>query len=83
MADVQRHIDDPSVPFDYFCWDLYSRMAAYYQENPEAQQWRRDTLHRIEHQEGETARLAALIARADAAMYEAKRDGGRGLVIHP
>ena len=61
---VQKRIDDPSVPFDYFCWDLYSRMAAYYQDNPEAQQWRRDTLHRIENQEGETARLAALIARA-------------------
>jgi arginyl-tRNA synthetase len=64
LADVQRHIDDPSVPFDYFCWDLYSRMAAYYQENPEAQQWRRDTLHRIEHQEGETARIAAVVAEA-------------------
>ena len=64
LAEVQRHIDDPSVPFDYFCWDLYSRMAAYYQENPEAQQWRRDTLHRIEQQEGETARIAALIAQA-------------------
>jgi arginyl-tRNA synthetase len=64
LADVQRHIDDPSVPFDYFCWDLYSRMAAYYQENPEAQQWRRDTLHRIEQQEGETARIAAVVAQA-------------------
>ena len=62
--EVRRRIDDPSVPFDYFCWDLYSRMAAYYQDNPEAQQWRRDTLHRIEHQEGETAALAALVARA-------------------
>jgi arginyl-tRNA synthetase len=50
--------------FDYYCWDLYSRMAAYYADNPEAQTWRRETLHRIEHQEGETARLAALIARA-------------------
>jgi arginyl-tRNA synthetase len=61
---VQRRIDDPTVPFDYFCWDLYSRMAGYYQENPESQQWRRDTLHRIEHQEGETAQLAVVIARA-------------------
>ncbi len=64
VAEVQKHIDDPSVPFDYYCWDLYSRMAVYYQENPEAQQWRRDTLHRIENQEGETAQLAALVARA-------------------
>jgi arginyl-tRNA synthetase len=64
IDDVQRRIDDPSQPFDYFCWDLYSRMASYYQENPESQQWRRETLHRIERQEGETAKLAALVARA-------------------
>ena len=64
LAEVQSHIDDPSVPFDYFCWDLYSQMAAYYQENPEAQQWRRDTLHRIEQQEGQTAQIAAVVAQA-------------------
>ncbi|MBK5259136.1 MAG: arginine--tRNA ligase [Thermoanaerobaculia bacterium] len=64
IAEVQKRIDDPAVPFDYFCWDLYSRMTAFYQESEEAKQWRRDTLHRIEHQEGETAELAALIARA-------------------
>jgi len=39
-------------------------MAGYYAENPESQQWRRDTLHRIERGEGETAKLAAVIARA-------------------
>ncbi|HVS32263.1 MAG TPA: arginine--tRNA ligase [Thermoanaerobaculia bacterium] len=64
IDDVQRRIDDPSQPFDYFCWDLYSRMAAYYQDNPESQQWRRETLHRIERQEGQTAKLAVLVARA-------------------
>ncbi|HUP45047.1 MAG TPA: arginine--tRNA ligase [Thermoanaerobaculia bacterium] len=64
VEEVQKRIDDPDVPFDYFCWDLYSKMAAYYQEHPEAQEWRRETLHRIEQQEGETARLAVIIARA-------------------
>ena len=64
IEQVEKRVGDPSVPFDYFCWDLYSRMASYYAENPEAMQWRRDTLHRIEHGEGETARLAAAIARA-------------------
>jgi arginyl-tRNA synthetase len=63
-AAVQRRIDDPTMRFDYFCWDLYSKMANYYAEHPEAEQWRRDTLHRIEQREGETAKLAALIARA-------------------
>lgn len=63
-ADVQEMIDDVSKKFDYSCWDLYSRMANYYAEHPESQQWRRDTLHRIEQHEGETAKLAALIAAA-------------------
>ena len=64
LGSVRKHIDDPNVPFDYYCWDIYSKMAAYYQEHPEALEWRRETLHRVEHQEGETAELAAVIARA-------------------
>ena len=59
---VAKRAADPK--FDYFCWDLYSQMANYYAENPEAEQWRRDTLHKIERREGETAKLAAVIARA-------------------
>jgi arginyl-tRNA synthetase len=59
---VARRAEDPK--FDYFCWDLYSRMANYYAENPQAEEWRRDTLHKIEHREGETAKLAAIIARS-------------------
>lgn len=50
--------------FDYYCWDLYARTSAYYGENPEAIQWRRDTLHAIEHGEGEIAELGHLIADA-------------------
>jgi arginyl-tRNA synthetase len=64
VEQVQKRIADPNAPFDYLCWDLYSKMTSYYAEHPEAQQWRRDTLHRIEQGQGETARLAALIARA-------------------
>jgi arginyl-tRNA synthetase len=64
VAEVQKRIDDASVRFDYFCWDLYSKMATYYAEHPESQEWRRETLHRIERGEGETAKLAQLISRA-------------------
>jgi len=59
---VARRAADPK--FDYFCWDLYSQMANYYATTKEAEQWRRDTLHKIEHREGDTAKLAAVIARA-------------------
>jgi arginyl-tRNA synthetase len=62
FAEVEELTRQPK--FDYYCWDLYSRMATYYAENPESKEWRRETLHRIEQGEGETAKLAALIARA-------------------
>ena len=64
VAEVEKRINDSKIRFDYFCWDLYARMAAYYAEHPESQKWRLDTLHRIERGEGDTAKLAALIARA-------------------
>jgi arginyl-tRNA synthetase len=64
VTATRARIADPSARFDYFCWDLYSRMAQYYADHPEALEWRRDTLHRIEHREGETAQLAALISQA-------------------
>ena len=62
IEDVRQLIAS-TERFDYLCWDLYSKMAQYYAEHPEAQEWRRETLHRVEKQEGETAQLAALIAR--------------------
>jgi arginyl-tRNA synthetase len=58
---VARRAADPK--FDYFCWDVYSRMSAYYAEHPQAEAWRRETLHHIERRQGESAKLAALIAR--------------------
>ncbi|HXH94064.1 MAG TPA: arginine--tRNA ligase [Thermoanaerobaculia bacterium] len=64
LADVRAMIDDPNVRFDYYCWDVYSKMASYYAAHPEAQQWRRDTLHDIERHEGETFDFASTIARA-------------------
>ncbi len=50
--------------FDFLCWDLYARTSAYYAGHPEAIQWRRDTLHAIEHGEGDLARLGHVIADA-------------------
>jgi arginyl-tRNA synthetase len=62
LSEVERRSTEPK--FDFFCWDLYSKMTSYYAEHPESKQWRLDTLHRIEHQEGDTAKLAAVVARA-------------------
>ncbi|HVR40456.1 MAG TPA: arginine--tRNA ligase, partial [Thermoanaerobaculia bacterium] len=63
-ADVQKHIDASNVPFDYFCWDLYSKTTAYFNEHPESKEWRKETLHRIENQEGDTAAIAKMVAPA-------------------
>ena len=52
------------LKFDHVCWDLYSRMATYYAEHPESQEWRSEALHRIERQEGETSRIAHVVVRA-------------------
>jgi len=64
LAEVKAMIADPGVRFDYYCWDVYSKMASYYAADPEALQWRRDTLHDIERHEGDTFEFASTIARA-------------------
>ncbi|MFQ6069963.1 MAG: arginine--tRNA ligase [Candidatus Aminicenantales bacterium] len=49
--------------FDYYCWDLYSRVSAYLEEHPEAQEKRAKILKKIEKGEGEEAEIARHISR--------------------
>jgi arginyl-tRNA synthetase len=63
-ADVERLLKDPSVRFDYYCWDLYARTSTHFHDHPEDLSWRLNTLHEIEHRSGDTAHLAALVADA-------------------
>ena len=62
--DVKALLADPSVRFDYYCWDLYARTSSYYNDHPESLAWRSATLHSIEAGEGELAELAHLVADA-------------------
>ena len=64
LETVRKRIESDEVPFDFFCWDLYASVAKLYEENPDAKQWRLDTLHEIESQQGPTAELGALVADA-------------------
>ena len=77
VADVVvgfQHLEGKSVDevrklaagerFDYYCWDLYARISAHYEQSPEARQWRQQTLHAIESGEGEVAELAHFVADA-------------------
>jgi len=64
VADVEQLLKDPTVRFDYYCWDLYARISMHYKEDPEALDWRQQTLHAIEHHSGDLSQLAATVADA-------------------
>jgi len=56
-------------PFDYYCWDLYTRVGQFYREggvdgqpNKERLALRNDMLHAIEAGDNETAELADYVA---------------------
>ena len=64
---------DSSLPkdlsFDYYCWDLYTRVGAFYREggvggepNPERLKLRIEVLHAIEAGDNSTAELADYVA---------------------
>lgn len=62
--DVRALLADPALRFDYYCWDLYARVSARYNEEPELTQWRTRTLHAVEADEGEIAEMAHVVSQA-------------------
>jgi arginyl-tRNA synthetase len=48
--------------FDHYCWDLYARVTAWYEEDPAALDLRRRTLSEIEEGGNPTAELAEYIS---------------------
>ncbi|MBI3402333.1 MAG: arginine--tRNA ligase [Acidobacteria bacterium] len=63
--DEVRQIAD-TTRFDYYCWDLYSRVAGWYDESPDHQAARARVLHDLEHagaggDGGDTMALGAFI----------------------
>ncbi len=63
-AEVARLVSDPSVRFDYYCWDLYARASRFYEEDAARLDLRGRTLQDIEHGENEAARVAEAVAMA-------------------
>ena len=61
---VKAFVDDPCGRFDYLCWDLYARVSSYYGDHPEAIEWRRNTLHAIEHGDGRRGGAGASVSDA-------------------
>lgn len=59
----------PEYPFDYYCWDLYTKVGAFYRDgsasgemNPERVKFRTDVLHALEAGTGPIAELADYVA---------------------
>ncbi len=50
-------------PFDYYCWDLYSEVGRWYEEDSERLEYRRITLRQLEAGEGERADMSRLVCR--------------------
>ena len=62
----QKSLDEiKAIPgkFDYYCWDLYTRVTPFLEENPEAQQRKAEILKKIEEGEGIEAAIGAHISR--------------------
>jgi arginyl-tRNA synthetase len=51
-----------STRFDYYCWDLYAEVSSHYKDEPTDLAWRQETLHSIEHREGELVELASKVS---------------------
>jgi arginyl-tRNA synthetase len=48
--------------FDYYCWDVYARVAEFYRQSEENRRWRGQTLQAIEAGDNPTAKLAQYVA---------------------
>jgi arginyl-tRNA synthetase len=59
----QADVEAIPEPFDYYCWDLYSEVGRWYEEDKERQALRRATLHEMEIGQGERAAMGRLVAR--------------------
>ena len=62
LASVRALTTDPSVRFDYYCWDLYARVTEWYEGDAARRETRAHALHAIEEGGNPTADIAALVA---------------------
>jgi arginyl-tRNA synthetase len=58
--DEVRHIAD-TTRFDYYCWDLYSKVTEWYEADKARLEVRGRALHDLEHGGNETAEMGAVI----------------------
>ena len=61
-ALTTRSWTERAESFDYYCWELYARVGAWYEEDRSRLQIRATTLHEIEAGNNPTAEIAELIS---------------------
>lgn len=61
-ALAERPVTKREESFDYYCWDLYSRVGAWYEEDKSRLEVRARTLHEIEEGGNRTAEAAEYIS---------------------
>jgi len=64
VGEVRALIGDPTVRFDYYCWDLYARVTQAYEQDPALVARRLETLKAIEEGHGTVAEMGELISTA-------------------
>jgi arginyl-tRNA synthetase len=62
IAGVRQLATDPSVRFDYYCWDLYARVTEWYGADKSRLDERAAVLHAIEQGGNPSANIAAVVA---------------------
>ena len=62
--DVARLVQDASLPFDYYCWDLYARVTRFLAEDRARLELRNRTLQEIEEGHTLAARVAEIVYTA-------------------
>ena len=62
IKDILRMIANPLEKFDYYCWDVYARVADFYEKEDPNYSLRAATLKEIEEGDNDTARMAEAVA---------------------
>ncbi|HKX32363.1 MAG TPA: arginine--tRNA ligase, partial [Blastocatellia bacterium] len=61
LEEIKKLAEGPGR-FDYYCWDLYSRVGAWYEEEKSRLEVRKQTLHEIENSHSSTSEIAEYIS---------------------
>lgn len=56
-------IEEIKEKFDYYCWDLYARVSAYFESHPEAEKRRSEILKKIEEGKNPEYEISYFISR--------------------